>query len=750
MIKRVDQNEIQKAMQQKSTSVPDKTLQTALTLNAQKEGLTEALKIAKTAQKEQVKKARAETKAPQTSLARVNPALPDTLITTAKVTGESAIKKIGDLPEGSILQKLLAPMIQEELKTFPQLIKILEDNLQGKKGASVKKERRELNHMKKELATISKQYPSLTEASIKQLNAMIGQLNNMAENLPFASNKSAYWDVETKMYADLTADAGSAINGLKSMIAYIESLKKDGIPDVANDLKVIASIFLKMSTNTPLSTSDMDSLTAAFTNLLQLSDVVQAGGTKEMDSFLSMIFHVVGGNMPNVTPNSSLYQLMIRVMQNQILNEYMAVTPPGQQTPQGLDAFAQQFIQQNFPASDSTTLQTITNALLHTSENIPDSSGGATFASYDPTTKTYTVNPNWETTALKAFSAIPPSFDGEGTVSSWSDLSKLAAQVATDFAANAPNGLTAKEAVYENAVKKMVVYEKMFRAAAEISKGKSDGYDSLADMIKNDVLDKYMPNQEAYLQALAQELQFSNYGNSLENTFLTTMLGFAESANNYGLSELMHGKSPGIFSGSASDVNTQINQEISQSNKDLTALSKLKSQVTAARTALQNDKEWDNNPNTAQAKQDMLKKLDGYLSQITAAQGQVSKLNTLLKSMTAVAVPGQPTEFFIAQNPAPGSPPLPSTWQTDLTSDESQAVNGVTTGTPPNTVTTGGLAQFNSIVTGDQQNYQNQSQSQQMDLQMKMTEIQQEWTIVSTVLSLLNQDYMVLAQGIYK
>ncbi len=37
-----------------------------------------------------------------------------------------------------------------------------------------------------------------------------------------------------------------------------------------------------------------------------------------------------------------------------------------------------------------------------------------------------------------------------------------------------------------------------------------------------------------------------------------------------------------------------------------------------------------------------------------------------------------------------------------------------------------------------------------MQLQMTMTEVQQEWTVVSTALQLLNQMYMTVAQGIYK
>ncbi|MBV8463798.1 MAG: hypothetical protein JO368_10920 [Acidimicrobiales bacterium] len=42
------------------------------------------------------------------------------------------------------------------------------------------------------------------------------------------------------------------------------------------------------------------------------------------------------------------------------------------------------------------------------------------------------------------------------------------------------------------------------------------------------------------------------------------------------------------------------------------------------------------------------------------------------------------------------------------------------------------------------------SQSTQLQLELRMTEIQQEWTVVSTALQTLNQIYMTLSRGIYR
>ncbi len=62
----------------------------------------------------------------------------------------------------------------------------------------------------------------------------------------------------------------------------------------------------------------------------------------------------------------------------------------------------------------------------------------------------------------------------------------------------------------------------------------------------------------------------------------------------------------------------------------------------------------------------------------------------------------------------------------------------------------GGLLNINTMITTDQSHYSSEGQTQQMQLQMTMTEVQAEWTVVSTALQLLNQMYMTVAQGIYK
>ena len=86
---------------------------------------------------------------------------------------------------------------------------------------------------------------------------------------------------------------------------------------------------------------------------------------------------------------------------------------------------------------------------------------------------------------------------------------------------------------------------------------------------------------------------------------------------------------------------------------------------------------------------------------------------------------------------------------TDAVSKILTQVTYGSTGKNGNTVS--GLTNIASLIKGDQTTFSNQSQTQQIRLQLPMTEVQQEWTIIATMMTTtLNQSYMTLAQSIYK
>ncbi|CRH70850.1 Protein of uncharacterised function%2C DUF582 [Chlamydia trachomatis] len=86
----------------------------------------------------------------------------------------------------------------------------------------------------------------------------------------------------------------------------------------------------------------------------------------------------------------------------------------------------------------------------------------------------------------------------------------------------------------------------------------------------------------------------------------------------------------------------------------------------------------------------------------------------------------------------------PTDWISTLASLEGYAVNGF-----DNASLSGGLGPMHTLVQTDQHDYLTQSQTQQLNLQNQMTNIQQEWTLVSTSMQVLNGILSHLAAEIY-
>ncbi|EPP36241.1 CT620/CT621 family type III secretion system effector [Chlamydia avium] len=83
-------------------------------------------------------------------------------------------------------------------------------------------------------------------------------------------------------------------------------------------------------------------------------------------------------------------------------------------------------------------------------------------------------------------------------------------------------------------------------------------------------------------------------------------------------------------------------------------------------------------------------------------------------------------------------------WMSTLASLEGFIANGF-----PNISITGGLGTLFTQIQSDQQNYTTQSQTQQLNLQNQMSSVQQEWTLVSTSMQVLNKILTHLAGEIY-
>ena len=269
-----------------------------------------------------------------------------------------------------------------------------------------------------------------------------------------------------------------------------------------------------------------------------------------------------------------------------------------------------------------------------------------------------------------------------------------------------------------------------FGAAAAGAAAKGGEAGSLPDQFQKAIINHYMPQQEAYLMELAELLMFDNMGASIGNSLLNIITDFSAAATNFDFSNFLHGDGKGEFSGTPTQAQNQISKETSNAYKDLQEIKNAINKIDSEVKNIENDKNL-----TASQKQDMISKLQSIKANLQVSEGQVSNLYDLLKQLHVH--PGSDSKHFKITGP--------EGWEKSLSQDENLVINGDPKSKPP-----GGLVQISSDVNTFQQTYSDQGQNQQMMLQMRMTEIQQEWTVVSTALQLLNQMYMTVSQSIYK
>ncbi|MFC2049473.1 CT620/CT621 family type III secretion system effector, partial [Chlamydiota bacterium] len=275
-------------------------------------------------------------------------------------------------------------------------------------------------------------------------------------------------------------------------------------------------------------------------------------------------------------------------------------------------------------------------------------------------------------------------------------------------------------------------------AAAPAAAAGSSG--SLPSQFEHAILGHYMPGQQAYLEQLAMLLSLDNMGAGFGNTLMNIMSHFDAAGTNYAFSNSLHSQGTG-FSGSYSKAKQQLSNERTQCSNDIAsaegALAHIKSELAQINQKLAGPP--PATPSQAKILNGMKTSLEGIQANLNTAITQLSTLQALLSqiSVQPPTPPQTPSKNFNVSGP--------DGWQSALGNDENQVINGNPQGKPP-----GGLVNISTDVKTFQQTYSDQSQNQQMILQMRMTEIQQEWTVVSTALQLLNQMYMTVAQAIYK
>lgn len=253
------------------------------------------------------------------------------------------------------------------------------------------------------------------------------------------------------------------------------------------------------------------------------------------------------------------------------------------------------------------------------------------------------------------------------------------------------------------------------------------------------ILNTQIPKQENFLNPLIQEVNFNNVAANAVNDLLSITNNFSTSSVYYNLSSYLVESREGTnyFCGDFFEFLSALAKEREYIARDINSCYRaqafgkaLLAKVEALATG---------NKVTAAQANSMRTQTNLYLSFIQIIVEQLAVLDSLLRSF--YYNPLQKDGKYDANKYEIRGP---TDWISTLASLEGYAANGFDKASP-----SGGLGPMHTLVQTDQHDYLTQSQTQQLNLQNQMTNIQQEWTLVSTSMQVLNGILSHLAAEIY-
>lgn len=601
--------------------------------------------------------------------------------------------------------------VKTQLESLEKLINIL------KKADPALSE--ELAPMLSQLQKMAKGFPKLSEEELKTLSEIMAKLSKNADKVPLQDQR-AFWDRVLKMLHEMMMDTSGTMAFLKQEIKNLEQKDKT-LADSEENLKNIMTI---LQAKPPTS----EQLNQLLNGLQQLANAYVSVLPETQTAMLHFFQQL--GKAKN-SKGENLAQLLADALVQGKIQEFLKSNPNA--TPREIVAYLKKYLgASHMLGSKLPLIQGMGRAIEENvnDKKFPFSKGKTGIAFAAEADGKVEENSDFVPQHLQAFDIDTKNLP---------DLEK---------ARGAVSGAVAKEGVAEGAKRRGYgqslarheeVHNGLGRAAAHAA-GKSNSAGSLPNQFKNAILGHYMPGQEAYLRQLAMWLFIDNMGAEMGNALLNLTLGFSESADKFDFRNWLHQTSKGDFTGNYDDAVNRYKQEVRDAKKALKQLenmiSKIQSQISRINQELQN-------PNLSGKQRAALEKMKTSLeNEANNAKVAEKQVNSLLETLSHIKITksSRKGHFNITWT---GDPKV--NWLNQLGQRESDVINGNPKLKPP-----GGLVKIASDLQAFQQKYADLGQNQQMILQMRMTEIQQEWTVVSTALQLLNQTYMTIAQAIYK
>ncbi|QHP83847.1 CT620/CT621 family type III secretion system effector [Chlamydia suis] len=253
------------------------------------------------------------------------------------------------------------------------------------------------------------------------------------------------------------------------------------------------------------------------------------------------------------------------------------------------------------------------------------------------------------------------------------------------------------------------------------------------------ILNTQIPKQENFLNPLIQEVNFNNVAANAVNDLLSITNNFSTSSVYYNLSSYLVESKEGqnYFCGDFFEFLSALAKEREYIARDINSC--YRAQEFGKTLLAKVEALAAGNKVTAAQANSMRTQTNLYLAFIQIIVEQLAVLDSLLRSFYY-----NPLQKDGKYDENKYEIKGPTDWISTLASLEGYAANGFDNASP-----SGGLGPMHTLVQTNQHDYLTQSQTQQLNLQNQMTNIQQEWTLVSTSMQVLNGILSHLAAEIY-
>lgn len=257
------------------------------------------------------------------------------------------------------------------------------------------------------------------------------------------------------------------------------------------------------------------------------------------------------------------------------------------------------------------------------------------------------------------------------------------------------------------------------------------------------LIDRYMPKEIDYLTQMKADLYYSNLGSSVGNAMIDAISQFVNGATYFNFASFagqqpMTAMATDTFPGSMETAQAKLALEKQQSKLYLEYANKALEEVKTQLARVQNDTVITNEQRLR-----ITDALQGYADNLNAISGSLVLLQIYLNPLRVGVRDGTQGGGDTGKDPEGTFHVFggQDQWQARLETLEDALVSGL-----PSNIISGGLFPVQASVQADQQAFADMGQSYQLEMQMHMTAMQQEWTVVATSLQILNQIYLGLTR----